>query len=226
MMRKTAFTILELIFVLIVIGILSVVFIPKFGQNKLSQAANQLVSDIRYTQHLAMTDDKYNSNDEYWYRRRWELAFSSADSTQSYYIFSDSPSLTGAYDGNPGANSNYTDVEVAVNPANKHLYMIGVPISQFDNSDTSRLTTRLNLGKTYGITSVSMTGGSSGSSSKRILFDHLGRPYRGSTASTSSHQINSPQDKLATTPIDIVLKNSSGSRTIEIEPETGYTHIL
>ena len=225
-MKKSAFTLLELIFVLVVIGILSIVFIPKFGQNKLTQAANQLVSDIRYTQHLAMTDDKYSSSDEYWYRQRWELAFSTADSTLSYYIFSDSSSSAGAYDGLPGANNTYTDVEVAVNPADKHRYMIGVPISQFDNSDTSRLTTRLNIKKTYGITSISVTGGSSGSTSKRILFDHLGRPYRGSTASTSTTQIDSAQDKLASTPIDITLTNSSGSITIQIEPETGYTHIL
>ncbi len=175
-----------------------------------------------------MTDDKYNAKDESWYKKRWEISFSHAKSTWSYFIFSDSPASSPPYnyDGNPGANSTYTDVEVAVNPANKYLYMIGEHYGAFDNSDTSRLTTSLNIEKTYGITSVSVTGGNSGSKSKRILFDHLGRPYRGSTASTIASAINSAQDKLALSPIDIKLINSSGSITIQVEPETGYVHIL
>jgi prepilin-type N-terminal cleavage/methylation domain-containing protein len=125
-MKKSAFTLLELIFVIVVIGILAVTFIPKFGASKLTEAANQLVSDIRYTRHLALIDDKYDPDMQYWYKHRWEIAFSTAHGTVAYYIFSDSPSITtGAYDGNPGANNNYTDVEVATNPENKHLYMVG-----------------------------------------------------------------------------------------------------
>ena len=64
---------MELIFVIIVIGILSAVFIPRFGQNKLSQAANQLISNIRYTQHLALMDDEYNASNPNWYYNRWTM---------------------------------------------------------------------------------------------------------------------------------------------------------
>ncbi len=64
---------MELIFVIIVIGILSAVFIPRFGQNKLSQAANQLISNIRYTQHLALMDDEYNATNPNWYQNRWTI---------------------------------------------------------------------------------------------------------------------------------------------------------
>ena len=72
-MKKSAFTMMELIFVIIVIGILSAVFIPRFGQNKLSQAANQLISNIRYTQHLALMDDEYNATNPNWYQNRWAV---------------------------------------------------------------------------------------------------------------------------------------------------------
>jgi len=64
---------LELIFVIVVIGILSAVFIPRFGQNNLSQAANQLISHIRYTQHLALLDDEYNATNQNWYYNRWSI---------------------------------------------------------------------------------------------------------------------------------------------------------
>ena len=220
-MKKPAFTLLELIFVIVVIGILAATFIPKFSANKLTQAANQVVSDIRYTQHLALVDDKYDSTDQYWYRQRWQIAFSTANQTVSYMIMSDEVTGTGNYNGNPIANNTYSDVSIAVNPENKNLYMIGIPYSTFNNSDTNRLSTKLDLGKTYGITNISITGGSTGSSAKRILFDHLGRPYRGTDVS-----LTSPQDHVATSPIDIKLTNTSGSIKIQIEPETGYVHIL
>jgi len=223
---------MELIFVIIVIGILSAVFIPRFGQNNLSQAANQLISHIRYTQHLALMDDKYDPDVQYWYKQRWQISFSTANSTLSYMIFSDSPSLlTGAYDGNPGANVTYTDVEVATNPLNKTNYLIGTSYASFANSDTSRLTSNLDLQKKYGIVDLKVTGGNS-STAKNISFDHLGRPYLGVI-----ENFISPQDHLATGQIYIKLctttctgsnstANSNSEAVIVIEPETGYVHLL
>ena len=227
---------LELVFVIVVIGILSAVFIPKFGQNKLSEAANQLISHIRYTQHLALMDDKFDSNDVSWFLRRWEIAFSGANGTKSYFIFSDSPSGAGTFDGNPKANATYTNVEVATNPLNKNNYLIGTAYSTFDNSHTERLSPELDIGKKYGIKDVIITGGNI-YNNDRILFDHLGRPYRGTTASTAAHQLSSPQDGLATSKIYIKLcrstctgsnlsANNNNEAVIVIEPETGYIHLL
>lgn len=234
---KKAFTMLELIIVIVVIGILAAVIIPRTGSNKLAEASVQVVSDIRYTQHLAMVDDKYNSNIANWYRQRWQIAFSTAHSTRSYSIFSDSPSLTtGAYDGNPSANITYTKVEVAKNPLDNYKYMIGVANSNFDNSSTKRISPSLDIGKMYGVVDVKMSGGTS-STVKRILFDHLGRPYRGTGSSTATHPLNSPVDKIATSTILIKLcieacvgnnrtANSDTEIMIAVEPETGYAHIL
>ena len=72
---KKAFTMLELVFVLIVIGILSVFLIPRFGDKPLYQATAELVSQIRYTQHLAMVDDKLDKNNNSWYKNRWQIQF-------------------------------------------------------------------------------------------------------------------------------------------------------
>ncbi len=228
---------MELIFVIVVIGILAAVFIPRIGRNNLSDAANQLISHIRYTQHLALMDDKYDKNDPKWYNKRWELAFSTAASSQSYYIFSDSPSLINQkYDGNPGANSTYTKVEVAKNPSDNSLYLLGVPLSSFDNSNQSKLSKNLNLTSKYGIKNIVMTGGNS-ATNNRILFDHLGRPYRGSTAYTVTHPLSSPVDGLIRSRLYIKLcsstcsnpknkANNSNELVIIVEPETGYVHLL
>lgn len=233
---KKAFTMLELIMVIVIVGVLAAVIIPRTGSNKLAECAVQLISDIRYTQHLGMVDDKYDTGEPLWFRQRWQLSFSTSSGTLSYMIFSDKPSFTGSYDGNPGANNTYTSVEVAHNPLNANIYMIGAANTSFDNYNASRLTTRLDIKKTYGIEAVKMTGGTS-STVKRILFDHLGRPYRGTGASSATHPINFSVDFVATSTIRIKLctktcvgsnatANNDNELIIAIEPETGYAHIL
>ena len=49
---KHAFTMIELVFVIVIAGILSAMIASSFDGNNLRQAADQIVSHIRYTQHL------------------------------------------------------------------------------------------------------------------------------------------------------------------------------
>ena len=98
---KKAFTMLELIFVIVIVGILSFIAASSFQRNTLREAADQLVSHIRYTQHLAMMDDKFDPNDNDWYLGRWQIVFannSGSGDRWAYTIFSD---WKGGHDGNP-----------------------------------------------------------------------------------------------------------------------------
>jgi prepilin-type N-terminal cleavage/methylation domain-containing protein len=82
---KKAFTMLELIFVIVVIGILAAVIIPNTKTNSVAEAAVDLVSRIQYTKHLALVDDKYDRTNPTWMRNRWQIVLSN----NKYSIVSD-----------------------------------------------------------------------------------------------------------------------------------------
>ncbi len=78
---KKAFTMIELVFVIVIIGIIAAVIVPNTRTNPVAENAIELVSNIRYAQHLAMVDDKFGSNTN-WMRERWQIAFSGTGNTQ------------------------------------------------------------------------------------------------------------------------------------------------
>ena len=204
---KKAFTMIELIFVIVVIGILAAVVMPRSGSNKLQEAATQVVSHIRYTQHLAMIDDKFDSNDSTWFRERWQIRFRRNSGSSGYVIFSDSITTQG----------NVNNGEEAVDPLSKQR-MNGH--NGWSNGD---LTVKYGIfGDDSGIVQSCFTADGSLVTSNRgvFVFDHLGRPYSGVSNAAS------PTDYLMTTNCDINLTSAEGTVTIRVHPETGYACIL
>lgn len=221
---KKAFTMLEFVFVIVIIGILAAVVIPRTGSNRLHEAAVQVVSHIRYTQHLAIVDDKFDVNkkdsstgEPKWFKERWQIMFSNADNgAWSYVVFSDS---LGDSTGNPDP------AEVAVNPLNGAKKLTGgnsgTGIIHYNDENA---TNELNIGVKYGIEDVIFSSTCSISTSRRIAFDYLGRPLRGAFQNyTSAYPA---ANRLITSTCIITLINSEGNVSIAIEPETGYAHIL
>jgi len=213
---KKAFTMIELVFVIVVVGILAVAIIPSIKTNPLQEAAIQLLSDIRYTQHLAMIDDKYDSGDASWYKRRWQLLFGTStnytNGFEAYSIFSDS----GAFSGNPGIS------ELAKNPQSHDKLMTGGYAGVIDYETDSRVTRKMNLGASFGVTSVTATCGG-----KRVAFDYLGRPLAGDISNDSAPYISSGRtSSLLSEDCSITLSDGSDSIKIRITPETGFACIL
>lgn len=224
---KRAFTLIELVFVIVVIGILASSIIPKTSSTSLHDAATQLISHLRYTQHLAMVDDKFDSNDSIWYKKRWQLKFSKGNGTEdkwSYVIFSDRSGT-----GNPDPE------EVAVNPLNNNRRLTGgsTGASMIHTGDLNA-TTKMNIGKEYGILDVDFsTECRTGATSKNILFDNLGRPLRGNSGDyTSSYDSTASKNILIEDGCTITICSVSDCATadndekivIVIESETGYVH--
>lgn len=227
---KKSFTLLELVFVIVVIGILSAVIIPSTRTNPLQEAATQLVSHIRYTQHLAMVDDKYgdNSSSE-WYKKRWQLKFAKGEETYykwSYVIFSD---ISGA--GNPDPD------EVAVNTFDRNKKLTGGSTGEtMIHSGDVDSTSEMNLGNAYGVLDVDVSSPCrTGPTSKLIVFDNLGRPLRGNDRDyTSAYNTGGATNILIETGCSITICSVADCNNaideekviIAIEKETGYAHIL
>ena len=81
---KKAFTMLELVFVIVIIGVLAAVIIPNTRSNPTAEAATKLMAHLRYTQHLALVDDKYDGTDDA-FKDRWRVIFNN----NAYSIIND-----------------------------------------------------------------------------------------------------------------------------------------
>ncbi|BCD59954.1 MULTISPECIES: hypothetical protein [unclassified Nitratiruptor] len=221
-MRKS-FTLYELILVIVIIGILSSFIIPRLQTNPVVSLANQLIEHIRYTQHLAMADQKFDPYNPEWYKERWQIRFfkkkyASRDHQTSqfaYAIFSDHDVGSG-YDGNPNATTG----EVVKDPITHKLISGGFTI-YYDDPKTYK---KAAIGEEYGVVDVKLFGGCSG---KRISFDALGRPYKGSPATmTQAYQKNRLIHSECKIKVCFDDKDACPRYfIIAIEPETGFSYI-
>ncbi len=214
---KKSFTLLELVFVIVVIGILSAIIIPSTRSNNLREAAIQIVSHIRYTQHLAMLNDKFGINDGVWYKKRWQVVFEYATTEPKYSIYSDGPNYTGNADVG----------ETAIDPLDKNKLLSGGGTGFGSVAAKAKINKKLNLSQTYAVTNITLTNqdGSAGGckNQTRISFDYLGRPIQGTiNGYTAAYKNN----KLINKTCVITITGIDGSVEIYIEPETGYAHII
>ena len=230
---KKAFTMLELVFVIVVVGILSYFAASGFQRNPLREAADQLVSHIRYTQHLAMQDDKFDPKDNDWYKERWQIRFSNtvgSDNEWSYTIYSES--AVGGPDGVPNTS------EMAINPIDTTKRLTGGYSAGTVKYADAAASKELNLGHKYGVQDIYIDPASgcyvnAGIGNRAISFDTLGRPLYNHANSLTAMYNDNANIRLVQTQcrIQLCLTNpctvatNANKITIAIEPETGYTHI-
>jgi len=223
---KKAFTMIELVFVIVIIGILTAVILPNTKTNPVKEAAIQLVSHIRYTQHLAMIDDKFNINDSNWYKKRWQIVFtkgSMANKKYAYTIYSDA---AGGNTGDPNIS------EIAKNPENREQLLTGgatggEPELGYNDPDFLGMK-KLNLGMSYGITNVIFSSSCSVGNSERLAFDHVGRPLKGKLGSSlgGGNAQAYENDNLIQTDCLITLTDDDINVIIKVVHETGYTCVM
>ena len=214
-MKRTAFTMIELVFVIVVLGILAALAMPRLDRDLRQEAADNILSAIRYTQHMALLDDVTNPSDNDWQRAFWRFGFQGCrDNGIFYYIGSDKDT-----EGNIDAG------EELVDPANG-LPMMGLNRADCETDLSGQINASSNIfiTKKYSIDSnVTWSDGCTGVS-KYIGFDHLGRPHRGYTNS-----MNPNYSSVLTADCNLTLRfNQAGIDPLifTIEKETGYVSIV
>lgn len=205
---------LELVLVIVVLGILAALAIPRLDRDLRQEAADNILSAIRYTQHLALIDNKHKFDDPQWERRYWHLYFGTCDSKIFYAIGSDDN-----MDGSDNARVDST--EAALDPANGKLMWAHDGGCKSGSLEMTDLSPNIFVGKRYGVKTVTAGGGCG---SRYIAFDHLGRPHQGVGFSKATKPVHAGYlSSLCTLTFDL---EKGDSFTINIEPETGYAYVV
>ena len=182
---KKAFTLVELIFVVVVIGILAFSLWPKKQPIQALAAARQIVAHIRYTQHLALNDDKFathtytdkdgnaNSIAKDWYKRLWRITFSNITADEKCKIggwrYAVYQNIAGDLSDKGQPNGT---IEAARNPA-----QAGKVLSACYSGLSTNTSDELNLSQTYKIKKIDFSEFAEGGKIQGIIFDELGRAY-------------------------------------------------
>jgi prepilin-type N-terminal cleavage/methylation domain-containing protein len=211
-MKRDGFTMIELVFVIVVIGILAALAIPRLERDVTQEAADNVLSAIRYTQHLALVDDKQSFQYPKWQQRFWRIYFGTCDGKAFYAIGSD--------DNMESSSNARVDInESAVDPANGKRMWAHDGTSCEGSHTITELSPNIFIGKKYGVTDVNASGGCF---NKYIGFDHLGRPYNSHFPTSTTPDYNGT----ITSDCNLTFTlQSADDFSIIIKPETGYAYI-
>jgi len=197
---RRSFSLLELIFVIVIVAIISSQIIPKSTISKLNLAVDKIILNLNYTRYIAHIDNKYDVEDEQWKKKLWTLKFQRCSSSVGglYYVI---------YSDESGGTAHFKKSETLKDPLSlKYLYSTSSCINRYDTSKYILLT------KEYGVTKVEVSCNTTDAIGQ-ISFGYDGRIY--------SQLGSNPKEILNRCEIKLYDINDD-FRTITIEPKTGY----
>jgi type II secretory pathway pseudopilin PulG len=203
---------LELVIVIVVLGILAAMAIPRMDRDMRQEAADHILAQIRYTQHLALNDYKHKFDSELWQRRFWHITFGSCSgNTVKFYMIGSDDDMTGS------TNASFAKTEAAIDPVTgKPIFWQNGTVCPKGGDGT--VSEDIFLTYKFGITNVTNSCGAA-----HIAFDHLGRPFHGS-AFTNADAVDYEGYAAKRCTFTFTLSDG-GNFKIHIEPETGYAYI-
>jgi type II secretory pathway pseudopilin PulG len=226
---KKAFTIIELIFIIILIGIMSAVATSYFRDDKLALATYQVLEHIRYTQHLAISEHKFDPKDAEYekisgittnsgYRNLswWQIRFGQANDGRVFYSIYTDRDRRGNID-------LIHHIEPAIDPLTQKYIMYDPNLA---GTGGERQNEDMLLSSKYDIVSISINGEcapfSTYPTKAELYFDEKGRVYRGAIPMP----ITALYRYVVTSNCDLTLTHRDGrAAVIRVYPETGYAEI-
>lgn len=208
--KKPAFTLLELVFVIVVLGIIVSMAMSRMDRDLKQEAADSILSNIRHTQHLALMDNKHMFNNPNWQQRFWKIMFSTCSNGDHFFRVGS--------DDDMDSGGSFEESEAATDP------LSGKPLYLADNGDCSDATvsSEMFIGKKFGVTVANGLTGTGCAGIKHIGFDHLGRPHVSFGASATPNY----GSYMATQCTFRFTMSDGDTFDINIAPETGYATIV
>ena len=197
---------IELVFVIVVLGILASIAMGRMDRDLRQEASSTILSHIRLAQQLALRDNKHLSdNNSTWQRAYWQIVFDAKEG--NYTVCSDLD-----------LNGLIVKKESAIDPTDgKYLFN--------DSTGDSEMSKKVLLKKKFGINSINVSecGGSNS-----IAFDYLGRPHINNSISSNNFSNIMTTDCNLTFTMLIDEDNDGNDDTfiITIKSETGHSFIV
>lgn len=203
---KNAFSMLELIFVIFLLSLFSYGILNYRQINSLDVAVNRTIIYLKQTRLQAFINDKFDTQDSLWHKKRWTLKFFRCRSSVGglyYVIYSDSNQT-----GHPSSNESLKDPL-----SNKNIYSSNSCSENPNNSKYVLLT------QEYDISNVNLSCNNT-TSLGQISFGSDGRVY-----SKLSSEDNEFYENEITEPCLITMTHKNGtSKSIVIENKTGFIY--
>lgn len=225
MKKYNAFTMIELVVVLVVMGIIATYSIPRLKRDTRVEAMTQMLHMIRYTQNLALHDSKHLRDKSRWQRAYWKFKIYRCTNNDIFFGIGTNKDLI--EDTNDISLS-----EAAIDPSNGKplIWNAGTPCPVDDASENANnVSPNIFISQKYGINDVIFSDcqvykdGATTSDAQHIGFDNFGRPYKSFTA---TYKPNNWGYAIETCKITFKFADTSiQDFTIDIDNETGYTTI-
>ena len=204
--NKNAFSILELIFVITIISLLSYILIPTKNTDTLNIVTNKIIIYLKQTRLQAFINDKFSVDDTLWHKQRWTLKFFRCKKSIGglyYVIYSDTNKT-----GHPSALESLKDPLTK-----KNVYSSNNCNENSNNSKYVLLT------KEYDIIDVNLSCNNT-TSLGQLSFGSDGRVY-----SKLSNKDNEFYEYEIKSPCIITMTHKNdNSKSITIENSTGFIY--
>jgi len=205
-MNKKSFSLIEIIFVISILAIITSYSISKNNLNKLNLAKDQIIMHLKYMRYIALLDNKYEHNNDLWFRKAWNLKFRRCnnDTGIHYYIYSDND------------NSGHAKEEESLKDPLTQQYIY----SSTACIDKNNRTNYTLLSKYYNIKSVDISCNNTSSSLGQILYLNDGIAY--SRFENNKNSIN--KYKINQNCTIKLIDFDNNYKIITVEGKTGYVY--
>jgi len=220
MKKRNAFSMIELLIVMVVIGILATYSIPRLQRDIRSEAINHILGMIRYTQNLALHDKKHSDTNTTWQRSFWRFEIQKCNNSNDlfYKIGTDI-----------NFNKGISRAESAIDPSNsKYIFWDSRKDCPKNSKDAlmEQVSPNIFLTQKYGINGVTFScqinNNHQVNTYPYISFDNFGRPIK----SWSSYTPNYWGYVVSDCTITFTFKDTSiNPFTIIVPKESGYAYL-